>query len=292
MKACFTHIPVPPGSSQQAELIDHRFFFYRQDDKCGDYTCGVARKAVADALFHHQEYFSDANFLDLLPRLIDNPPTTGFFMEYGVLFYLQSKGIPGHTYLGHKMKVVPFNNDIPQFEKDIIGEPVLYHPLKFNYETLNGIIVYIMKDDDVRMTVAPAPAKEGCEVAKKDGKNKTTKHTEMAVAAAAATPGKRSRKGTEMATAAAAAAPAKIRKKTGNDTEMAVESNLGDRPDQPNGHAEQAALRRPRARGQAGQRDETQGQLAIARGSHRHRSARRGRAGPGSVRRGRPARSR
>jgi hypothetical protein len=211
------------GSSQRANLIDHRFFFYREKDRCGDYTCGLARKAVADALFHHQEYFSDANFLELLPRLINNPSTTGFFMEYGVLFYLQLNGIPGHTYLGQKMKVVSFNNDIPQFQKDIIGKPVIYHPLKFNYETVDGIIVYIMKDDDVRMTVAPpapapapaptpAPAEEGSKVAKKNGKNKT-------------------RKGTKMA-AVAAAAVSKIGKKTREDTEMAMESNLGDQPKQ------------------------------------------------------------
>jgi hypothetical protein len=142
VKACFTHSPVPGELMEQPQLIDHRFFFEREN-KTGGYTCGIVRKAVANKLLENQQYFADSNFLKLLPRFIDNGPTTGFFMEYAVLFYLRLNGIPGHQYLGNNMEVITFDTDIPEIRKDIKGKPVVYHPTKYNYKTLDGIIIFI-----------------------------------------------------------------------------------------------------------------------------------------------------
>jgi hypothetical protein len=155
---------VPDALIEKPELLDHRFFFQREDGT-GRYTCGIVRKAVADELFRNEQYFADANFLKLLPRFIDNPPTTGFFMEDAVLFYLRLNGIPHHQYLGNHMEVINFDTSIPQIKKDIKGKPVIYHPTKFNYKTLDEIIVFIKKADDQR-----AAAKKGGKKMTKRGK--------------------------------------------------------------------------------------------------------------------------
>ena len=114
MKACFTHSRVPDPASVKPELIDHRYFFKRED-KTGGYTCGIVRKAVTDELLQNQQYFADTSFLKLLPNLIDYPSATGFFMEYAVLFYLRLNGIPHHEHLANHMEVINFDTTIPQF---------------------------------------------------------------------------------------------------------------------------------------------------------------------------------
>jgi hypothetical protein len=146
VKACFTHNDAPPLIREKPHLIDHRFFFQREDGT-GGHSCGIVRKAVGDQLFRGEQYFADASFLKILPKFIDVRPTVGYFMESAVLFYLQLKGIPCHTYLGNSMKVINFDTSIPNFEKNIIGKPVLYRPTKYNFETLDGIIVFIKEQE-------------------------------------------------------------------------------------------------------------------------------------------------
>jgi hypothetical protein len=87
-------------------------------------------------------------------------------MEYAVLFYLRLNGIPHHELLANHMEVVNFDTPVPQFRKDIKGKPVIYHPTMFNYETLDGIIVFIKK-----AASRGAPARRG-------GKMPTTKDRE------------------------------------------------------------------------------------------------------------------
>ena len=142
MKACFFNLPVPTIVFQTPSLIDHRFFFQREDGT-GGYACGVARRAVAEALVENQQYFSDSNFLKALPTFYNNPSTTGFFMEYAVLFYLQLHGLPDSHYLANHMEVISFKTAVPNIRKDIIGRPVVYHPVDYDYEILDGFIVYI-----------------------------------------------------------------------------------------------------------------------------------------------------
>jgi hypothetical protein len=154
VKACFTQIHVPRRTLEKPELIDHRFFFHHKD-LTGGLTCGVVRKAVADELLQNQQYFADSNFLKFLPKFIDNGPTAGFFMEYAVLFYLRLNGIPCHEYLGNNMEVINFDTDIPEIRKDIIGKPVVYHPTKYNYKTLDGIIVFIKEAEKKQLLLYP-----------------------------------------------------------------------------------------------------------------------------------------
>jgi hypothetical protein len=146
VKACFTRSRVPRRIKAAPQLIDHRFFFHRTDetrDEIGDYTCGVVRKAVADELFLNQQYFDDTDYLKLIPRFIDHPPMTRFFMEYAVLFYLRLNGIPLHDHLGNSMEVKNFGTNIPKFDKSIKDRAVVYHPTRPNFPILDGIIVLI-----------------------------------------------------------------------------------------------------------------------------------------------------
>jgi len=157
MMACFARQKVPKLEAYQAKLIDHRFF-YRGEDGLGNSTCGVARKAVADALLYHQEYFSSKFFQESLSHVIINGAITGFCMEYGVLCHLASNGIPLHQYLHRKkMRVVQFNTDVPKIETNTPGLPVIYHPKKSNFPAIDGIIVYVMGKNDPRYSTEDNP---------------------------------------------------------------------------------------------------------------------------------------
>src|SRR5271170_805277 len=157
MMACFVRQKAPYLDAYQAKLIDHRFF-YRGEDGLGNSTCGVARKAVADALLYHQEYFSSKFFLESLPHVIINGAITGFCMEYGVLCHLASNGIPLHQYFDRKkMSVVQFDTDVPKIETKTPGRPVIYHPEKSNFEAIDGIIVYVMGKNDPRYSMEDNP---------------------------------------------------------------------------------------------------------------------------------------
>jgi len=157
MMACFARQKVPYLDADQAKLIDHRFF-YRGEDGLGYSTCGVARKAVADALLYHQEYFSSQFFQESLSHVIINGAITGFCMEYGVLCHLASNGIPLHQYLDRKkMRVVQFNTDVPKIETNAPGLPVIYHPEKSNFPAIDGIIVYVMGENDPRYRMEDNP---------------------------------------------------------------------------------------------------------------------------------------
>jgi len=142
VQACFFNLLVPTIVFQTPDLIDHRFFFAREDGT-GGYSCGVVRRAVAEALVKNQQYFSDFSFLRALPTFYNNPSTSRFFMEYAVLFYLQLHGLPGSEYLATHMKVITFKTAIPNIRKDIKGRPVIYHPVEYGYKPLDGFIVYI-----------------------------------------------------------------------------------------------------------------------------------------------------
>ncbi|KIX05228.1 uncharacterized protein Z518_06100 [Rhinocladiella mackenziei CBS 650.93] len=142
VKACILNSPVPSEVLQRPYLIDHRFFFQR-GDAIGGYSCGVVRNAVTEALIANQQYFSDSRFLRVLPTFHNNPSTTGFFMEYAVLFYLQLHGLPCHQHLAGHIDMITSKTAIPDIQKNIKGRPVIYHPVEYNYKTLDGLIVLI-----------------------------------------------------------------------------------------------------------------------------------------------------
>jgi len=168
VKACFLNLPVPTLVYQEPYLIDHRFFFQREDGS-GGYSCDVARRAVAEELVENQQYFADYSFWEALPTFYNNPSTIGFFMEYAVLFYLHQHGLTALTYLGTSMEVISFKKEIPQIRKDIKDKPVIYHPADFRYKPFDGIIVFIETAHKKQAAV------------KQDGKETTNKGKEKAM---------------------------------------------------------------------------------------------------------------
>jgi len=142
VQRCLLNLPAPTLILERPELIDHRFFFRRKDGT-GGYSCGVVRKAVTDALTQSQQYFVNGEFLKAMSTFYNNPSTLGFFMEYAVLYYLNNKGLSSVPILNHRMDVRTFKTDIPDIQNDPIGTPVVYHPIDWNYKTLDGIIVLI-----------------------------------------------------------------------------------------------------------------------------------------------------
>jgi len=142
LKACFYHNSVPAGRFD--DLIDHRYFF--QVKGRGNYTCGLARNAVADQLIL-EENFADTNFLRSLPEFIDNQSVAGFMMEYAILSSIQSKGLPIGAGIGTSMELRPLELR-SDFEKAITDTPVLYRPRKFNFKAIDGVIILIKLNDE------------------------------------------------------------------------------------------------------------------------------------------------
>ena len=70
MKACLSRQPVPASSKDFPELVDHRYFFdeFNEDKRVNvaNYTCGLARNAVAMELHANKE-------LRALPRARKGP---------------------------------------------------------------------------------------------------------------------------------------------------------------------------------------------------------------------------
>jgi len=61
VKACLTHSRVPDKLREKPHLIDHRYFFQRED-KTGGYTCGIVRDAIAEELFQNEQRFPGVDF--------------------------------------------------------------------------------------------------------------------------------------------------------------------------------------------------------------------------------------
>lgn len=144
MKACFSHQEVPSGWLRLLDLIDHRYF-YRRDNGTGGYTCGLVRDAVAEQLLMRKVNFADTDFLASLPEFITNPSVTGFIIEKAVLSSIASHGLAIGAEIREPMEIRLFA-DLFNIAADITGEPVLYCPEKFNHEAIDGIIVFIEPD--------------------------------------------------------------------------------------------------------------------------------------------------
>jgi hypothetical protein len=64
VKACISHQQVPSGWTGHPGLIDHRYFYRRNDDDdIGGNTCGLIRDAVAEQLLMLGVDFTDTDFL-------------------------------------------------------------------------------------------------------------------------------------------------------------------------------------------------------------------------------------
>src|SRR5438045_3525796 len=69
MNACLSRQTVPMPSKIIPKLVDHRYFYneWIQEDCVGNYTCGLARNAVAVELRANEWDFADTDFLKSLP---------------------------------------------------------------------------------------------------------------------------------------------------------------------------------------------------------------------------------
>ena len=148
VKACISHQQVPAGWTEHPDLIDHRYF-YRRDNDIGGNTCGLIRDAVAEQLLMWEVNFADTDFLTSLRMFTTNPSVTGFMIESAVLSSIRSHGLAIGAKIKRPMKVRLFA-DLFNIATDITGEPVLYCPKKFNHPAIDGIIVLIEPNKPIK----------------------------------------------------------------------------------------------------------------------------------------------
>jgi hypothetical protein len=145
VKACISHQHVTSGWTGHPDLVDHRYF-YRRDNDIGGYTCGLIRDAVAEQLLMWNVNFADADFLASLPKFITNKSVTRFTIKSAVLSSIGSHGLAIGAEIGQPMEM-RFFADLFNIATDIIDEPVLYYPKKFNHDAIDGIIIFIEPDE-------------------------------------------------------------------------------------------------------------------------------------------------
>lgn len=130
------------------ELVDHRFFFDEFNEKkrvhVANYTCGLARNAVATQLHVEKVNLSNSNFWGSLLNHINNPCITGFIIEQAILSRISFDGlnVAGKD-INTPMSMVSFSGSFPYFRTDITEQPILYCPRKFNYRGIDAVIVRI-----------------------------------------------------------------------------------------------------------------------------------------------------
>ena len=168
MKACFSHQNVPTGWIEHPDLVDHRYFYWRDND-IGGYTCGLIRDAIAEQLLMWEVNFADTNFLASLPAFITNPSVTGFMIESAVLSSIRSHGLAIGADIQRPMRIILFRRSF-NIAMDITGEPVLYLPQKFNHESIDGIIVFIESNKPKKKKHPKKYARKAKKNAKEDDK--------------------------------------------------------------------------------------------------------------------------
>jgi hypothetical protein len=152
MTACLSHQSVSNPSMALGNLIDHRYFYDELKDGSyiGNYTCGIARNAVAAELRANSVAFTATDFLKSLRDYINNPCVTRFMVEQAVLSSIELKGLAAA--LGERnssMTVVMFHDAFPKFRTDTNStiKPILYCPQKYNFRGIDGIIVWIEPEE-------------------------------------------------------------------------------------------------------------------------------------------------
>ena len=95
MNACLSRQTVFMSSEIIPKLVDHRYFYdnWIQEDYVGNYTCGLARNAVAVELRANEWDFADTDFLRSLPDYINDPCVTEFMIKQAVLSSIRSHGL-------------------------------------------------------------------------------------------------------------------------------------------------------------------------------------------------------
>ena len=156
MEACFCHCPVPTGWFGHLDLVDHRYFYRDNSERCGGYTCGLVRDAVAEQLL--LEHAVDTNFLFSLDRFIGNPSVVEFIIKHAVLSSIRTHGLA----IGAGMKKSMVLRHLePHPEFNATDKPVLYRPDTFNFKAIDGIIIFIKPEENEMETETNEKAKEG-----------------------------------------------------------------------------------------------------------------------------------
>ncbi len=143
IKACLSRQCVLDSSSNFPNLVDHRYFYeeYTNNTFVANYTCGLARNAVAAVLREGGENFVDTNFLKSIYDNINNPSVAGFIIEQAILSSIGSNGLAIRDCINQPMTVVIFEAEFPEFRIDLTDTRVLYCPKKFNFRAIDGLIV-------------------------------------------------------------------------------------------------------------------------------------------------------
>ncbi|KIW99752.1 uncharacterized protein Z518_11165 [Rhinocladiella mackenziei CBS 650.93] len=145
VRACICNERVPPGWGAHVELIDHRYF-YQRNDKIGRYTCGLVRDAVTNQLFELDTTFIDTGFLASLSDFVHNRCVVGYMMEYAILTSIRSTGLRICKGWDKPMKLRFFTQQ-KDIQFDIQDERVLYRPRQTNYKTIDGMILSIKTEE-------------------------------------------------------------------------------------------------------------------------------------------------
>ena len=144
MKACIYGQPVQDLSINIPKLVDLRYFYNEYNDELeesvGHYSCGVARNAVSGVLLKKRLDYHDTEFLNALPEYIDNPSVVGFMIEHAVLASIAINGLSYLPYSLGSIETSFFKGEIPSFDTSE-DKTVLYIPQRYNFPTIDGIIV-------------------------------------------------------------------------------------------------------------------------------------------------------
>ena len=135
--ACIRRRTVPAGTS--ASLIDHRYFYSEESE--GNYTCGIAREAVARQLWKYgRNRFGVTKRLQSLEEYVGNQSVTGFFIEHAVLQTISTHGPKEIGIVNSPPPIIIFEG-FPDF-KDT-EDPILYVPSSYFYPAIDGVILQL-----------------------------------------------------------------------------------------------------------------------------------------------------
>jgi len=106
----------------------------------GHYLYSIARNAISGVLLKKRLDYYNTEFLNVLPEYINNLSVTGFIIKHTVLALITINSL---SYLPHSLSLIKtsfFKGEILPFNtsKD---KTVLYIPQRYNFPTINGIIV-------------------------------------------------------------------------------------------------------------------------------------------------------
>jgi hypothetical protein len=146
------------------ELLDWRYF-YVENDKRGQTTCGIVR-LVAGALLRRVKKLSDFQDPVWKDRMVmsgKNPSVLGFHVEYLILHHIYRHGcLEAGPEFGETGCEKVFHEDRPPSLDTSFDGTILYRPASFNFRAVDGILVYRAKGNvkavivGIQVTIAGA----------------------------------------------------------------------------------------------------------------------------------------